>query len=95
MPHHLRFSLAALSLLVAKAVGFFLLASFVGIKLFPRLGRHLSRIENMGTTAGFMLFIVVAFAFAELAELAGMHGILGTFIAGLFLRERLFGRTFS
>lgn len=31
-------------------------------------------------------------SFSELAELAGLHGILGAFMAGLFIREGIFSR---
>ncbi|HET6568249.1 MAG TPA: cation:proton antiporter [Rhodothermales bacterium] len=87
--------LAGILLLVVKAVAFFLATSLVGLKVFPILGRRLSKLEVSGHGAAFMLVLLIAFGFAELAELAGLHGILGTFIAGLFLRERLFGRKFS
>ncbi len=35
------------------------------------------------------------FGFAELAELAGLHSILGAFMAGLFIRDGVFNRQIS
>lgn len=84
----------ALGLVALKAVGFFVLATVVGLKGLPLLGRWLQRLQA-GRTADFLLILIVALAFAEAAELAGMHGILGTFLAGLFLREGVLSRSQS
>ncbi len=78
----------------AKALGFFGMAALVGLKLIPRFGAWLQRYAP-GRTVSFLLIVVMALLFAEGAELAGLHGILGAFLAGLFLRERTLGRTLS
>ena len=75
-----------------KAVAFFAAAALVGLKVLPLLAR---RLEQLGTTPTFTFVLLVGFAFAEGAELAGMHGVLGAFLAGLFLREQVFGRSLS
>lgn len=87
----------AISLLVVagKAIAFFLVAGLVGQFLLPRLGRWLRPSGGIGRTSTFMLVLIIALAFAEMAHLAGMHGILGAFVAGLFLRERIFGRDYA
>ncbi len=75
-----------------QALIFFALAWFAGTRLLPRAAR---RLKNMGTTPTFMAVILIGLLFAEGAELAGMHGVLGAFLAGLFLREEVFGRSLS
>lgn len=87
-----RIDAAALGLVAVKVIVFFVLAGFLGQVVFPRLGRWLRSREATGRTATFTLVLILALGFAELAHLAGMHGILGAFVAGLFLREGVFGR---
>ncbi|ARA93617.1 MAG: sodium:proton exchanger [Bacteroidetes bacterium] len=88
-------NLGSLGLVTLKAVGFFAVAALVGLKGFPVLGRYLRGVRSFTRTSNFMLLLIIAFAYAELAELAGMHGILGAFLAGLFLRESVLGRSMS
>lgn len=78
-----------------KAVLFFGVAALLGMKVFPVVGRWLGQVKSLQRTALFTLVLVIALLYAEMAELAGMHGILGAFLAGLFLRENVFGRTRS
>ena len=86
---------AGLALVAGKAVLFFAGATFLGMKVFPAMGRALTRLPSFERTTLFTLVLLIALVYAELAELAGMHGILGAFLAGLFLRENVFGRTRS
>ncbi|GIV57360.1 MAG: sodium:proton exchanger [Bacteroidetes bacterium] len=86
---------AGLALVAGKAVLFFAGATLLGMKVFPAMGRALTRLPSFERTALFTLVLLIALVYAELAELAGMHGILGAFLAGLFLRENVFGRTRS
>ena len=81
--------------LTAKATLFFVAAILVGTKVLPVLGRQLQRLKAFGDTAAFTLVLLVTLAYAEAAHLAGLHGILGAFLAGLFLRENYLGRTLS
>ncbi len=90
-----RFDVVELIIVLAKVILFFGASAWLGAKVFPLMGSAISRLKRFGTTAVTMLVLIVALLFAEGAELAGMHGILGTFIAGLVLREHLFGRTLS
>ncbi|WP_272481681.1 cation:proton antiporter [Rhodothermus marinus] len=87
-------SVMELVLVGLKALAFFAVAALVGLKLIPRFGVWLQRYAP-GRTVSFLLIVVLALLFAEGAELAGLHGILGAFLAGLFLRERTLGRTLS
>ena len=86
---------AAIVLVAVKAIAFFVVAGFVGLKVFPLMGRFLKRSDSAGRTSTFMLVLIIALAFAEMAHLAGMHGILGAFVAGLFLREGVFGKSYA
>ncbi|NNE36231.1 MAG: cation:proton antiporter, partial [Rhodothermales bacterium] len=86
------FDAAGLLIVAAKAIAFFAVAALVGIKGFPWVGRFLQSSRTFGRTSNFMLILIAALAYAEMAHLAGMHGILGAFVAGLFLREGVFGK---
>ena len=83
---------AEIGLIALRAVGFFAVAALVGMKGLPVLGRL---VQGLGRTATFTFVLLVGLLFAEMAELVGMHGILGAFLAGLFLREKVFGRSLS
>lgn len=85
----------ALTAVALKALAFFALAVLIGLKVFPLLGRVLKTTKLLNRTSTFMFIIIIALGYAELAELAGMHGILGSFLAGLFLRESILGRSLS
>jgi Kef-type K+ transport system membrane component KefB/mannitol/fructose-specific phosphotransferase system IIA component (Ntr-type) len=84
-------SAASLGLIAVKAVGYFAVAAFVGLKVLPRFGGYLKD-TSTGRTVTFTLLLLITLVFAEGAELVGLHGILGAFLAGLFLREGLLGR---
>lgn len=43
----------------------------------------------------FTLILIISFGYAELAELAGMHSILGAFMAGLFIKDNLFPKNIA
>ena len=66
---------------------FFAVTIFTGLKVFPYLWKWLARwgLANRTFYATFLLLITILFA--EMAELAGLHAILGAFLAGLFIRE--------
>ena len=85
-------SLSELGVVAIKATVFFVVAGLVGVKVLPAVGR---RLQGLGRTPLFTFVLLVGLLFAEGAELAGMHGILGAFLAGLFLREQAFGRSLS
>ncbi|WP_439185127.1 cation:proton antiporter [Carboxylicivirga taeanensis] len=90
-------SLDILSLLMiaGKIILFFLITIGIGVYVLPRIGSYLSRSGLKNSTAYFTLILIVTFGYCELAELAGMHSILGAFMAGLFLKDKLFSKTIS
>jgi Kef-type K+ transport system membrane component KefB len=87
--------LAGLSIVFVKIILFFVASSLLGLKLFPRLWRWLTEHGLATRTFSATLVLMIALMFAELAELAGLHGILGAFLAGLFLREAIAERRLS
>ena len=80
-------SVAELGLVTGKAVLFFLVVAAIGLYVFPPLWRRLAKAGLTGRTFNATLILLIALLFAELAHLAGLHEILGAFLAGLFLRE--------
>lgn len=71
-------------------VGLFFAITVGGSRfLYPWAMRVLGAVHSRA--AGFTALLVVAFAFAVLAELMGMHFIMGAFVAGLFFEKRLVG----
>lgn len=84
-----------IALVIVKASAFFATTVFVGTKVFPYVGRLITGAGLTGRTFNFTLVLILALAFGELAEIAGLHAILGAFIAGLFLRENVLGQTLS
>ncbi len=76
-----------LARVLARAVMFFGVAALVGLFVLPFLFRQLQRFGIKSRGIYFTLMLVIALAFGEGAHLGGLHAILGTFVAGLFLRE--------
>jgi Kef-type K+ transport system membrane component KefB/Trk K+ transport system NAD-binding subunit/mannitol/fructose-specific phosphotransferase system IIA component (Ntr-type) len=87
--------LAGIGLVTLKATVFFAVTVVAGHKLFPWVGRRLTEAGLTGRTFHFTLVLLIAVSFAELAELAGLHSILGAFIAGLFIRDNVLGRSLA
>ena len=82
-------SAGELGLLIAKVVGFFVIALAIGQFLMPRLGKRLHQLKSKEIE--FSIALVIALAFGIAAEYAGMHFIIGALVAGMFLREGTFG----
>ncbi len=78
-----------------KAILFFAFTALAGIYLLPLLGRYLSDAKIKDRTLHFTLILIIVFGFSELAEVAGLHSILGAFMAGLFIRDGVFNRQIS
>ncbi|MBW3663656.1 MAG: cation:proton antiporter [Actinobacteria bacterium] len=79
-----------------EAVAFFVVTGLIGALLLPRLGRLVARVSGNDRSLAFIFVLGSGLAFAEIAEYAGLHPILGAFVAGLFLRsEALGGRVFT
>ncbi|GGW43800.1 monovalent cation:proton antiporter family protein [Arenibacter certesii] len=83
---------AGLTWVAGKAILFFAAATLIGIYGFPLLGKLLSKTKTINRTFHFTIMVIIVLAFSELAEIAGLHGILGAFMAGLFIREGVFSR---
>lgn len=66
---------------------FFAATVFMGLKVFPIAWKRLSQIGLTSRAFYATFLLLITLLFAELAELAGLHAILGAFLAGLFVRE--------
>jgi Kef-type K+ transport system membrane component KefB/mannitol/fructose-specific phosphotransferase system IIA component (Ntr-type) len=87
--------LAGVARVAGKVLLFFAGTFLAGVKLFPWLGRRLTAAGLTSRTFHFTFVLLLAVAFGELAHLAGLHAILGAFLAGLFLRDEVLGRKLS
>ncbi|MDX1649645.1 MAG: cation:proton antiporter, partial [Myxococcota bacterium] len=85
---------AGLAVLLAKVLLFFAFAVGVGRRVFPGLARRVARLE--GSEFEFSFLLVSGLAYAVLAELLGMHFLIGAFLAGLFFgRDTIDERTYD
>lgn len=75
---------------IAKATLFLAAAWLVGTKVFPRLGSIVEQ-RKVDPSVLFTGVVGIGLAFAAAAEAAGLHGILGAFLAGLFVRPGVLG----
>ena len=66
---------------------FFAVTIFLGLRVFPFAWRWLSKLGLTSRTFYTTFLLLITLLFAEMAELAGLHSILGAFLAGLFIRE--------
>ncbi|WP_066224817.1 cation:proton antiporter [Formosa haliotis] len=89
------FDASGLLIVALKAIAFFAVTIAIGLFVLPRVGAYLSKFKSANSTFFFTIIIIVALAYAELAELAGMHSILGAFMAGLFIKDNLFPKKIS
>lgn len=68
---------------------FFSLTIILGRILVPLLSPFIKKLEGRGMMFSFSLLI--AFLFGEVAQLSGLHIIIGAFLAGLFISEETVG----
>jgi Kef-type K+ transport system membrane component KefB len=61
----------------------------MGLKIFPLAWRKLSELGLTNRTFYATVLLLITLLFAELAELAGLHAIVGAFLAGMFIREAI------
>ncbi|MEM7395246.1 MAG: cation:proton antiporter, partial [Verrucomicrobiota bacterium] len=80
---------------ILLAILFFGVVFWLGVRVFPWLGNLLKKTGFNERRANFTLVIVIGLSFALLAEAAGLHAILGAFLAGLFLRGEVLARKLS
>jgi Kef-type K+ transport system membrane component KefB len=66
-----------------KAIAFFVISIIIGMRIYPRLNKYFVTRE----AKGFTFALIVALIFGIGAELAGLHIIIGAYMAGLFVRE--------
>lgn len=76
--HWLNFGLVML-----KVVAFFCVSIGIGICLYPKIGKYFAS----RSSKGFTFALIMALMFGMLAEIAGLHIIIGAYMAGLFVRE--------
>jgi Kef-type K+ transport system membrane component KefB len=88
-------NVSEIALIVLKVVVFFVVTWFVGLRIVPRLYEWLHARGLDGRTFNATLILLIAFLYAEAAELVGLHGVIGTFLAGLYLREAISVRKLS
>lgn len=81
---------AELSLIGLKVAGFFAITLTLGVVLAPHLGWLLTRIRI--AEFEFSALLIAALAYAVLAELLGLHFVVGAFVAGLFFTRRITSR---
>ncbi|MCR8667269.1 cation:proton antiporter [Aestuariibaculum sp. M13] len=78
-----------------KIILFFLFATLFGLYLLPKLIKWLETKKIDNRTFYFTLLLLIVFGLSELAEFVGLHGILGAFMAGLFVKDDLFNKKIS
>ena len=66
-----------------KVAAFFGISHWIGMILYPKFSKYFSSREAKGFTFAFIMALI----FGVLAEMAGLHIILGAYMAGLFVRE--------
>ena len=84
----------SLLLLLTKAFLFFFVTVLLGAHVYPRVSRGVKAMQAAATE--FSALAVVALAYGLLAEVLGMHWILGAFMAGLYFeRTRVGSRAYN
>ena len=82
--------IATLLLMLAKVAAFFAITVTLGVHVYPRVSRGIKAMQ--GAAIEFSAITIVALAYGLLAELLGMHWILGAFMAGLYFEKTRVGR---
>lgn len=73
--------------LLGKALIYFGIVLFVGERFFTQINKVIYKGNK-----GFTFTLIIALAFGFIAELLGLHAILGAFLAGLFIRGEVIER---
>jgi Kef-type K+ transport system membrane component KefB len=76
--------LIPLLIMLAKIVAFFIIIIYGGMKIQPLMNRVI-KFNNKG----FTLTLIIALFMGWIAELIGLHIIIGAFLAGLFMHEEV------
>lgn len=77
------FDSGTLIIVILRLILFFSITICIGHQFYPRLSKYFSSRESMG----FTFSLVVALVFGLIAEVTGLHIILGAYMAGLFVKE--------
>lgn len=78
-----------LAFAAVKVALFFGAAWWLGMTVLPAFYRWMRRRGATGRTSHVLLVVILAVAFSLMSELAGLHAIIGAFVAGLVLRESI------
>ncbi|ADB60822.1 sodium/hydrogen exchanger [Haloterrigena turkmenica DSM 5511] len=85
------FDATEIALILAKALGFFVITLVLGYRFLPVAWHHIERQRErygfVDHTTAFTFALLVSLLFAYLATLAELHMIIGGFMAGMFLRQ--------
>lgn len=71
------------ALVMMKVLAFFAISIGIGIWLYPKIGKFFAS----RSSKGFTFALIMALLFGIFAEIAGLHIIIGAYMAGLFVRE--------
>ena len=86
--------LLTLALMLGKVALFFAITVSLGVHVYPRISETIKTFQAAATEFGILM--MVALAYALLAEALGLHWILGAFLAGLFFEPaRVGGRAYD
>ena len=77
---------ATVSSTIGLAIGFLIVAGFIGLVVFPTLMRRIGTLSKSSSTIP-VVAIALVLAFSVLADLANLAPIIGAFVAGLGLRK--------
>ena len=76
---------ASIAVLLLKIGSFFAITIPVGWFVFPRVGRYFKHF--LIAEIDLSMLLIAAFAYAVIAELLGLHFIVGAFLAGVFFQR--------
>jgi len=82
------FSLATLAINLLKVFCFFGVSIYIGTYWYPKISKYFATRE----AKGFTFSLIVALFFGLMAEGAGLHIIIGAYMAGLFMGENLLSK---
>lgn len=74
-----------IGVIAAKAFGFWLISTVLGILIAPRLSRRMKRLESMEMVAA--ISFGIALFLSGLSEMAGLAMIIGAYVVGLSLSQ--------
>lgn len=83
------FNPVTLVVTLTEIIIFVIVVLFIGRVIYPKVGHYFARRQ----AKGFTFALIMAFFFGILAELIGLHVILGAYLAGLFVREEIISKT--